>query len=176
MDWPYRWHVAQAHGSSSATAGELDTALELLDEAQRVYVKNPVPHLRPVEALKARVYLRQGRLIKAQNWAHERGLAVDDELNYLQEFEHLTLARLLVAEYQNDRVERFILEAVSLLKRLLKAAEEQKRIGNVLEILVTQALTHQAQGNKSQALAALERALTLAEPRATSAFLWTRAK
>ena len=34
----------------------------------------------------------------------------------------------------------------------------------MIEILLTQALAHQAQGNHPQALAALERALTLAEP------------
>ena len=51
-----------------------------------------------------------------------------------------------------------------MLERLLKAAEAQKRLGSVLEILLTQALVHQAQGNQSQVLAVLERALLLAEP------------
>ena len=86
-----------------ASEGDFDAALDLLDEAQRVYVKNPVPDLRPVEALKAQVYLRQGRLSKAQAWARERGLTVDDELNYLHEFEYLTLARMLVAEVRTSR-------------------------------------------------------------------------
>ena len=63
-DWPHRWHVAQAR--VKASEGDFDAALDLLDEAQRVYVKNPVPDLRPVEALKAQVYLRQGHLSKAQ--------------------------------------------------------------------------------------------------------------
>ena len=62
-----------------------------------MYVKNPVPDLRPIEALKAQVYLRQGHLSKAQAWARERGLSADDELSYLREFEHLTLARILMA-------------------------------------------------------------------------------
>ena len=57
-----------------------------------------------------------------------------------------------------------ILEALSLLERLLKAAEDGKRMGSVLEILVTQALVYQAQGSTSQAFASLERALTLAQP------------
>jgi LuxR family maltose regulon positive regulatory protein len=52
----------------------------------------------------------------------------------------------------------------SLLERLLSFAEAQKRAGNVIEILLTQALAHQAQGYHPQALAALERALALAEP------------
>ena len=55
-------------------------------------------------------------------------------------------------------------EAIRLLERLLEAAEEGGRIGSVIEILVLQALAHQAQGNLSLALAPLERALSLAEP------------
>ena len=51
-----------------------------------------------------------------------------------------------------------------LLERLLVLAETQKRTGSVIEILLTQALVHQAQSNQPQALAALERALALAEP------------
>ena len=54
--------------------------------------------------------------------------------------------------------------AMRLLDRLLQAAEKGSRMGTVIEILVLQALAHQAQGNFTPALAALERALTLAEP------------
>jgi LuxR family maltose regulon positive regulatory protein len=95
---------------------------------------------------------------------HERSLSVDDELSYLSEFEHVTLARLLIAEYERDRADRSILGAMGLLEGLLKAAEEGKRIGSMIEILLLQALAHQAQGNVPLALAPLERALVLAEP------------
>ena len=70
-----------------------------------------MPDIRPIEALKARVYLRQGRLTQAQDWVSKQGLSVDDELNYLHEFEHLTLARVLTARYKSKRAERSILEA-----------------------------------------------------------------
>ena len=50
------------------------------------------------------------------------------------------------------------------MERLLKAAEDGKRMGSVLEILVMQALAYQAQGGQPRAFASLERALTLAEP------------
>ena len=155
VDWPHRWHVAQAR--VKASEGDFDAALDLLDEAQRVYVKNPVPDLRPVEALKAQVYLRQGHLSKAQAWARARGLTVHDDLSYLREFEHLTLARILMVEGPNQR-------AGELLERLRQAAEAQDRMGSVLEILLTQALAHRAQGDTTAAFAALDRALTLAEP------------
>ena len=87
-------------------------------------------------------------------WAAERGLSLADEVSYLHEFEHLTLARLEIA---NPLVN-------ALLARLLEAAEGQKRQGSALDILLVQALAHEAQGNRPQTLAALERALALAEP------------
>ena len=155
VDWPYRWKLAQARLKESAR--DWNAALELFDEAGRAYVKNPIPMLRPVEAYKARVYLKQGRLDKAATWARERGLSVTDEVNYLGEYEYLTLARVRLGEGVFTGV-------IELLDRLLVLAETQKRMGSVIEILLTQALVHQAQGSHPQAFASLERALALAEP------------
>jgi LuxR family transcriptional regulator, maltose regulon positive regulatory protein len=155
VDWPYRWRLAQARLKQDE--GDLGAALDLLDEARRVYVRNPAPDLHPSEALKAQVYLRQGRLSKAQEWVRERGLSLADEIIYLHEFEYITLARILVAEGSAQ-------QACELLERLQQAAEAQDRLGSVIEISIVQALAYQAQGNTSAALAALDRALTLAEP------------
>ena len=86
--------------------GELEAALDLLDEAKRFYIKTLIPYTRPIDAIKARIYLKQGRLSKAEEWVNEQGLSVDDELSYLREFEHITLARVLLAEYQSNRDEQ----------------------------------------------------------------------
>ncbi len=155
VDWPYRWRLAQARLKESAR--EWDAALELFDEARRVYVRNPAPIPRPVEALKARIYLKQGRLDKAASWARERGVSVTDEVNYLGQYEYLTLARVRLGEGVFTGIN-------DLLERILALAETQKRRGSVIEILLTRALAHHAQGDRPQALTALERALTLAEP------------
>jgi LuxR family maltose regulon positive regulatory protein len=161
-DWQYRYCLAQARIKEAQ--GDLDSALELLHEAERLYFRTPLPNVRPVAALKTRVWIAQGRLTEALAWARERGLSVDDDLSYLREFEHVTLARVLIAKYKRDRANRSILEAMGLLERLLKAAEEGGRMGSVIEILVLQALAHEAQGNIPLALVPLERALALAEP------------
>jgi LuxR family maltose regulon positive regulatory protein len=151
-DWLYRWHVAQAQLKEDS--GDMESTLALLDEAKWVYIQTVVPDLRPIAALKARIYLKQGRLDKVQAWVAERGHSLADEVSYLREFEHLTLARLEIA---NPLVN-------ALLARLLQAAEAQQRRGSALDILLVQALAHEAQANRLQALAALKRALTLAEP------------
>ena len=155
VDWLYRWKLAQAWLKESA--GEWDAALELLDDAKRGYVKTLIPITRPVEALKARIHLKQGRMDKAASWARERGLSVTDETNYLSEYEYLTLARVRLAEGSSAGVHE-------LLERLLALAESQKRTGSVIEILLTQALVYQAQANQPQAFATLEHVLILTEP------------
>ncbi|CAG0971671.1 partial Serine/threonine-protein kinase PknK, partial [Anaerolineae bacterium] len=161
LGWSHRLCVAQARMKESQ--GDLAGALVLLDEAGRQYVRNPLPD-RPVAALKARTWVRQGRLTEALSWVREQNLSPDDNLSYLREFEHLTLARVLIAQYETDRVEGDLHAALGLLARLLQAAEEGGRNGSVIEILILQSLAHQAQGNQPHALGSLERAMNLAEP------------
>ncbi len=161
-EWLFHSNIAQARMKQSQ--GDLDGALELLDEAEQSYHRSPLPNLRPVTAMRARIWIRQGKLNEAFAWAHERSLSADDDLSYLREFEHITLARALIARFRSDRAERSIQDAIGLLDRLLIAAEEGGRMGSVIEILVLQACVHEAQGQIPLALELLERALTLAEP------------
>src|ERR1700758_4564744 len=104
--------------------GDLGGALDLLNEADRLYVGDYFPNVRPVPALRARVRVAQGALGEALGWAREQGLSVDDDLSYLREFEHITLARVLLARYQDERAEASVQKATRLLERLLRAAEE----------------------------------------------------
>ena len=159
---PYRWRVAMAR--IRGAQGDLDGALDLLKEAERLYVSDFSPNVRPVPAFKTRVWVAQGRLGEALGWVREQGLSAADELSYLREFEHITLARLLLARYKSDRTDNSIREVIGLLERLTKAAEEGGRMGSLIEILVLQALAHHAQGDIPSALIPLQQALTLAEP------------
>jgi len=158
----YRLCIDQARLKTAQ--GDLEGALALLDEAQRLYIRSPLPDFCPISAMKARIWVAQGRSTKASEWVREQGLSVDDAPSYLSEFEHVTLARALIARYKSDRGTGSIHEAIGLLERLLHAAEEDKRMGSVIEILALLALAHAAQGDIPPALVSLERALTQAEP------------
>jgi LuxR family maltose regulon positive regulatory protein len=161
-DWQYRWCIAQAQ--LQMTLGNMDNSLDLLDEARRLYVRTPVPEVRPIAAMKTRVWAAQGRIAEALRWQNEQGITASDDLSYIREFEHMTLARVLIAHYKNDTVDDSIQKATGLLERLRKAAEEGGRTGSLIEILVLQALTFEAVGNIPSALMSLGRALMLAEP------------
>jgi LuxR family transcriptional regulator, maltose regulon positive regulatory protein len=161
LGWRYRLCVAQA--LLKRLQGDGDAALALLYDAERWYTRTPLPVVRPIPAMKARIWVQQGRQAEALGWARDRGLSVEDDLSYLHEYEHVTLARILMARHDRAPDESFH-GAMGLLERLLQAAEAGGRSGSVTEILVLQALVHEAKGNAPLALAALEHALTLAEP------------
>ncbi len=159
---PFRWRAAMARIREAQ--GDMDGALDLLDQAERLYDGAFAPNVRPIATRKTRAWVAQGRLDEALSWVRKQGLSVENDLDYLHEFDHITLARVLLALYQSDRVDRSIQEAMGLLERLLKAAEERGGKGSVIEILVLQAIAYHAQSDLPAALEPLQKALTLAEP------------
>ncbi|OAS21553.1 LuxR C-terminal-related transcriptional regulator [Paenibacillus oryzisoli] len=156
----YRWHTAMAQILEAK--GDLNGALSLLLMAERLYRSDFFPNVRPVSAVKTRVWIKQGKVDDALDWAREHALSVEDDLSYLREFEHITLARVLLAQYKRDRMARSIIEILGLLERLFHAAEKGGRTKSATEILILQALAHHIQGAIPAALVSLDRALTLA--------------
>ena len=152
---PYRWRVAMARIREAE--GDLSAADDLLKEAERLYVGDFSPNVQPVSASRARVWVAQGRTAEAWGWSRQHGLTVDDDLSYPREFEHITLARVLLAQHASEH-------ALKLLERLLRAAEAGGRTRSMIEILLLQALAKKNGGADSDALVPLTRALDLAEP------------
>jgi ATP/maltotriose-dependent transcriptional regulator MalT len=159
---PYRSRVAMARIRQSER--DLDGALGLLDEAERRYVGDFSPNVRPIAAMKARVWIVQGRLSEAWGWAREHGVSAADDPSYLHEYAQSSLARLLLAQAGRDRADQSFDEVLELVGRLLDAAEDGGRTGSVIDILVVQALAHHARADLPGAIASLDRAVALAEP------------
>ncbi len=161
-NWPYRLLIARARLKQAE--GDLDGALALLDEAQDLDIRTPVPVPYPAAALQARMRLARGETAAALAWARQAGLSAGDAPAYMREFDHLTLARALIARGRDERSPDAGSEAVELLERLLQAARDGERGGREIESQMLLALAHQAQGSMPAALDYLARALTLAEP------------
>jgi LuxR family transcriptional regulator, maltose regulon positive regulatory protein len=110
--------------------------------------------------MKACVQIAAGDLTFAAWWVHDRGFSVDDDADYLREYEHLTPPRLLLAQHHAEQSRDHAGAAapavgvLGLLDRLHAAATDAGRDRSVLEIRVLQALTHQADGDQPAALAA----------------------
>jgi len=167
---PKRGLPQSAHRLLVATAGlrwatgDHEGAIEALDEAERRYDADMFPDVRPIPAMRARVWVALGRLDEASRWAREAGVDPGDDLSFLREYEHATLARLLIAQGADDRSGRSVGQAVELAQRLEAAAVAGGRDGSRIDILLVLAQGRAARGDRPAASAALGCALDLAEP------------
>jgi ATP/maltotriose-dependent transcriptional regulator MalT len=152
--------LEQARGENHAAFAALDVLAQLAKQ------RHFAPHLVTQEAtVRAQLELAQGNLTAAVRWADATGLSTyDEDLPYPREGEYLALARVRIAQGRDDPAAPFLLDVLHLLDRLRQDAEPKARMGSVLEIIVLRALALEAQGNRKEALATLERALMLAEP------------
>ena len=158
---PCRSRVVAARLAQAA--GDLEAALGLLDEAERLYVSDFSPDIQPIAAMRARLLVAHERAATARAWAVSAGVTATDDISYVREYEHTTLARLLVAEAAVGNSDD-LAPTLELLDRLLLAATAGRRDGSRLEILVVQALARQAAGDMDGATAALDTAVAIAEP------------
>ncbi len=159
--------------------GDAAGALEVIDQAEQIIEKfSPLAH-RVAGANRVRLWLRQANWDAAARWAAADNLASPGEPGdgyHFYEFRQLTLVRVLIAQ---ATMPDFALpgssnsgnsgpsptqKALQLLETLYPEAVKLDRGRSVVEILLLQALAHQAAGNFSEAVAALTQALTLAEP------------
>jgi LuxR family maltose regulon positive regulatory protein len=143
--------------------GDGASALATIGHAEEWFVQMQLPGtvaLAWLAAERARLWIRQGNLIAAEQWIPERAVVGD---RYLEAVQQLTLVRLHLAQHQRDPDQRLIEEAAERLAQLRGAAEASGWMGDVIEIRALQALTLQALGDSAGALAALAHALTLAE-------------
>jgi LuxR family maltose regulon positive regulatory protein len=137
--------------------GDIDGAYEAILNGKRIASTVSPWHGFHVEAQQVRLWLAHGNLENVSCWVQESGLRIDDRLSYQYLFRYIVLTRVLIAQGEFD-------QAAGLLPRLLEVAETARAMSYMIEILVLQAMSLQAQGKIDLALTPLERALALAEP------------
>ena len=146
--------------------GNLRGALNTLQKVERLAQRAKVDHfiICWLDECRLRLWLSEGNLVAAVRWAQTSGLRVDSELSYHHDLHHTNLARVLVAQGMRQPSGTWLDKALGLLARLLVAAEKAGWIHEEIKILTLQALVLKAGGDSEDALTALARALTLAEP------------
>jgi LuxR family transcriptional regulator, maltose regulon positive regulatory protein len=154
--------------------GNLEMAQQAMIAAEELMKERPLSPtwLRWVEMGLARLWLDQGNIEKALFYVHNTGIypnrlswdslsqhdiQLEDPILYGFEPVYLILLRLFLALSNPDAV-------LALCERLLPEAQTGERLKTVTEIYVLQALAFQSKKNLPLALAALERAVTLARP------------
>jgi LuxR family maltose regulon positive regulatory protein len=141
--------------------GKLSAAIEAVEKAKQVIQTSGVFPEAPsaTESAQVKSWLARGDIPAASRWAasQQERFGSGDPFRFENEVTHLARARVLIA--QNKAV-----EAVDLLSRLEGIASSAGRMSRVIEILLLKALALQQGGDSEQAIAALKKSLTLAEP------------
>jgi LuxR family maltose regulon positive regulatory protein len=138
---------------------DLDSAEKIVPKMEQLMRTSVVPPwvLTQIRAVKARIYLMKGNIGILERWVDECGLKLDEELTILHEAEYIMFARILIAQ---NRFE----DALGLLNRLTGEDEKAGRVLNQIETLILQALVFKNLNKEAESLAALRKALSLAEP------------
>ncbi|KAA3655717.1 MAG: hypothetical protein DWQ04_33180 [Chloroflexi bacterium] len=131
----------------------------IINKFEQMTKKTDVPPwiMIPVKAFQGYLYLVQGDLNRAIKWAQQRNLNADAPFNPLRESEYGVLVKLLLAQQKFDDAEKIINELLNLTRTGNKTSD----IISALLLLIE--LRH-LQNQPDAAAAALNEALTLAEP------------
>jgi LuxR family maltose regulon positive regulatory protein len=126
--------------------GEPERAREKMRRAEEVF---PATAHRAWAAWSA---LAQGDLATAGRWAHSSGFSLDDEPDPSRgEFEQLTYARIMAAIEPED--------GLVLVERLVHAAERAGRLGDAIELRLSEALARARLDDRAGACRSLREAL-----------------
>lgn len=145
--------------------GDRSAALESLRRADQALATTDFSPLLEsyLAAWRARFWIMNDDLDAAAGWAEQSRQRMAQRVGKvprlfpLEIMEQASLLRALIAQGRS-------LEALELVEPLRQEVEADGRTGNLIELLMLQALGRQAHGDLDAALIALERSLTLAAP------------
>ncbi len=139
--------------------GDLQAAQDVIQKMDRLENEASVPawYANQKEAWKVRIWLAIGDLDSAARWARIHELAAEKESYFLMEDEHISLARVLIAQLKFE-------DAITLLERVLTSAMDGGRNASASQILFLLARARQSMGDPEGAMHALAEVLDLTKP------------
>ena len=145
----------QAQGQPDSAKATVALLLEFAQE------KNKPAFITVARSCQARLSLMQGDLTSAVRWLEMADLATDSgAMFYWIEVPRITQCRMLIAQGSEASLQ----EAGERLAEYGKTNKAQNNTRQLIDILLLQSLNYHKQSQSDKALAALERAITLAEP------------
>jgi LuxR family maltose regulon positive regulatory protein len=146
--------------------GDIDSAQDACQSAKELsqLMKDYLYVRRWVEDCQVRLWVAQGNFESLERWVQTCGLSLEDTPNFKRDMDHIILARALVELAQYRPASSYLEDALTLLSKLQMIAEDAKWNGKLIEILVLQAMALQIAMREEQALHALNKAISLAQP------------
>ncbi|MGB3712818.1 MAG: LuxR C-terminal-related transcriptional regulator [Candidatus Promineifilaceae bacterium] len=147
--------TSQALGQPDTVEATVSLLLEFAQE------NNYPASITVARSCQARLSLMQGDLESAVRWLEKAELATDSGVMFFWlEVPHITQCRILIAQGSKTSLH----EAGEKLAVYGKTNKARNNTRQLIDILLLQSLIYQKQSQSDKALAALARAITLAEP------------
>ena len=147
-------HVAQA---------DLPSALETVRRMRQLDTHVWDRYALWIEDRETGARLAFGDVDYATRRARDRDLEFSDGTHWLHAMKDLTLVRIRIAQYCRGEVQNLD-DTIAYLAHAMERLEKAEAWRGLIELLVLQAMACKAIGDREQGLAALSRALSLAEP------------
>jgi LuxR family maltose regulon positive regulatory protein len=146
--------------------GDIDSAQDACQSAKELsqLMKDYLYVRRWVEDCQVRLWATQGNFESLERWVQTCGLSLEDTPNFKRDMDHIILARAFVELAQYRPASSYLEDALTLLSKLQMMAEDAKWNGKLIEILILQAMALQIAMREEQALHALNKAISLAQP------------
>lgn len=155
--------------------GDYDGARQAIRQAETSARQHPGPFYwaKQIAAYHATLWLAEGNVNAVQSWLEALELwpvTEPEVIPYLREPEYLLLVRFLLTNHQppsdshQPAPHPHLGPATKVLLLILTNAQANGRTSRVIELLLLQALLHNAQDETDTALTLLEQALSLAVP------------
>ncbi len=156
LDTLYIAHAGLARIQESR--GDYEGALGLWEELRQAARNLKAPWaVARAEAHRAFLWARLGNHMAARRWVERAATSSQETIPSIQEAQALSLARVLIALGEMDRV-------TAILNTIKQSAEAGGRRDRCIETLTLRAVVSQTEGRTADALSDLRASLALAEP------------
>ena len=146
--------------------GEAQQAVQMLEKAEQAAFIINVPRLNyQIQAVRALLDLKQGRLQASATWVEENFPRLTDDLLYPSEMERLLLAQIVICLSQQGQMNPQFFGVRRMLEYTLAQAKKFNRHSSIIETLLLLAQEAQLTGCLDAALEMVGRALALEEDR-----------
>jgi len=156
--------VFQARGNNQAAWEAIQAAENIQVMQSKGSFSFKLPSFLTIEQCKIRLYLAQGNYDKALAWLESNNLNINDEISYQNELDYFNFSRVLIAasKLKIKTNQNYLANAIELLNKLEKIANNTQRTSRLIEVFMLQALAYQTLQQQDKSLQILGKALSLA--------------
>jgi LuxR family maltose regulon positive regulatory protein len=167
--WRNAYLLVPAYGLSAMVKqgrGQVGDAVSMIRRAEQVTLESysPLPTLGSLAGYQIALWIAQNNFQAITHWEQRHDSEWQAQVGRARDTLAIVLARARIAWFYQQHDDSALSQAWAMIQPALEKAQASGMIFNVVSLLILEALALYAQGGTASAIAALKRALAIAEP------------